>query len=170
MLPRGNEDPPLTILTKLAGSPSHSPFSMIFNLVSGLILSYFITNLLIDTSTTFSRRQIQATGRALKWTASIARTNASVEAYIFAPPLLEALFQDMRGPGEYVCYLSFGHQRELAKVASPIRLRAASIIVATLPQSKTNSFRRRPTVPINTKMNAVNFMISPFKSLPPISF
>ena len=46
-------------------------------------------------------------------------------------------------------------------MANPIRLEAANIKVATLPQSKTR-FSRRPTVPIPSKMNAINFIISPF--------
>jgi len=37
--------------------------------------------------------------------------------------------------------------------------RMANIITATLPQSRKNSFTRRPMVPIRIKINAINLTI-----------
>ena len=47
-----------------------------------------------------------------------------------------------------------------AKMASPMTFRAANVRVATLPQSKINSFIRRPVVPIISRIKALNLAAS----------
>jgi len=45
-------------------------------------------------------------------------------------------------------------------MASPTKLKAANIRVATLPQSKINSFIKRPIVPIVNRIKALNLATS----------
>ncbi|MBA7641039.1 hypothetical protein ES703_48711 [subsurface metagenome] len=54
----------------------------------------------------------------------------------------------------------FLRQYAKAKVASPTKLKIANVIVTPLPQSVTNSFTRRPIVPMINRVKAVNLATS----------
>jgi hypothetical protein len=66
----------------------------------------------------------------------------------------------------YLSYLFVRLQYTEARVASPTTFIEAKVRVAVLPQSKINSFIRRPRVPMLSKMKALNLTASLTDMLP----
>ena len=58
----------------------------------------------------------------------------------------------------HVC--SFARKYVNARITSPIAFTHANMIVAILPQSKMSSLTKRPTVPMISKIKAINLTTS----------